>query len=250
MKKLRRRRCKGCGDLYEPNPRNRRHQRYCSKPSCRKTSKTESHRRWLNKPKNRNHFRGSENVRRVREWREKNPDYAGRTRSKTSKPPSVSQDANTLQPDDIQNEIVTYPGLGPALANAKGTESAAGALQDVKCTQPVDNQANIASLTGEALTGEALQDVLSAQPIDIQGKSASLTGLALQDVLSSQPVILIGLIANLTGSALQEDIAETARRLQILGQDILKGGMQNKGGKDADKTSVVPNPPAPDPPAV
>ncbi|MCP4702803.1 MAG: hypothetical protein GY862_38980, partial [Gammaproteobacteria bacterium] len=36
--------------------------------------------------------------------------------------------ANTLQPDDIQNEIVTYPGLGPALANAKGTESAAGAL--------------------------------------------------------------------------------------------------------------------------
>jgi hypothetical protein len=35
-------------------------------PECRKASKVESQRRWLSKPENQNHFRGSANVERVR----------------------------------------------------------------------------------------------------------------------------------------------------------------------------------------
>ncbi len=58
-----------------PNRRNWWHQKYCAKPECRKASKAESQRRWLSKPENRDVFRGSENVERVRQWRAKNPGY-------------------------------------------------------------------------------------------------------------------------------------------------------------------------------
>ena len=58
-----------------PNGRNWWHQKYCTKPQCRKASKTESQRRWLSKPENRDVFQGSANVERVRQWRAKNPGY-------------------------------------------------------------------------------------------------------------------------------------------------------------------------------
>ena len=44
---------------------------------------------------------------------------------------------------------------------------------------------------------------------------------ALQDLLLTQPALVVGLISMMTGSALQEDIAETVRRLQRKGLDIL-----------------------------
>ena len=43
---------------------------------------------------------------------------------------------------------------------------------------------------------------------------------ALQDIMDSQHVVLIGLLAQLTGG-LQDDIVNTARHMQQLGQDIL-----------------------------
>lgn len=66
-----------------PERRNWWHQEFCSKPQCRQASKTESQRRWLSKPENRDAFRGSANVERVRQWRAKNPGYWKR-RPKTS----------------------------------------------------------------------------------------------------------------------------------------------------------------------
>jgi len=50
MKRGTRRKCLCCGSLFRPDPRNRRHQRYCSQPACRKASKAASQRRWLSKP--------------------------------------------------------------------------------------------------------------------------------------------------------------------------------------------------------
>jgi len=211
MKQQRRRRCKCCGALYTPDPRNCRHQQYCSKPQCRKASKAESQRRWRNKPKGRNYFRGPENTQRVREWRKKHPDYAKR-RSRLGVPPVTSEDA--------------------------------------KCPQSLATQANTADLSADALSEQALQDVLSAKPIGAQGISSDLTEPALQDVISFQPLILIGLIANLTGTALQDDIAETTRRLLRLGQDILTSGAHAEGESDADKASVMSNPSAPGSPAL
>jgi hypothetical protein len=62
--------CLHCKELFIPNARNWWHQKFCAKPDCRKASKTESHRRWLSKPGNQDHFRGSANVERVRQAQE------------------------------------------------------------------------------------------------------------------------------------------------------------------------------------
>lgn len=76
--------CKNCNEPFNPDYRNRERQKYCDKPECRKASKTNSQKRWLNKPENQDYFRGSNNVDRVREWRRKNPGYS-RKKSSTSK---------------------------------------------------------------------------------------------------------------------------------------------------------------------
>ncbi len=52
MKQHRSRKCRHCLDLFDPDTRNLRHQRYCSKPACRKASKADSQRRWLGKAQN------------------------------------------------------------------------------------------------------------------------------------------------------------------------------------------------------
>ena len=58
MSRRTRRKCRHCGRLFRPDPRNVRHQRYCSAPACRGASKAASQRRWLAKAENRNYFRG------------------------------------------------------------------------------------------------------------------------------------------------------------------------------------------------
>ena len=42
-----RRKCKCCRKLFRPDPRNRRHQIYCSAAACRAASKAASQARWL-----------------------------------------------------------------------------------------------------------------------------------------------------------------------------------------------------------
>jgi hypothetical protein len=87
--------CLHCKELFRPHPGNRWHQKYCLKADCRKASKAESQRRWLEKGTNRDYFRGSDNVERVRQWRSKNPQYWKRAR-KTS---------GTLQ-DHVSTQVV------------------------------------------------------------------------------------------------------------------------------------------------
>ena len=53
MTTRRRRKCRHCGQLFRPDPRNLRHQRYCSAKECRRASKAASQRRWLAKAENR-----------------------------------------------------------------------------------------------------------------------------------------------------------------------------------------------------
>jgi hypothetical protein len=47
MARGRRRKCKCCQKLFRPDPCNRRHQRYCSAPRCRRASKIVSQARWI-----------------------------------------------------------------------------------------------------------------------------------------------------------------------------------------------------------
>ena len=81
-KKIRRRRCKNCNDLFKPDPRNLKRQKFCDKPECKVASKKHSQQKWLIQPKNRDHFSGPENVIRVQQWREQNPGYWKREKSK------------------------------------------------------------------------------------------------------------------------------------------------------------------------
>src|ERR1022692_3489491 len=70
-----RRKCKCCLKLFRPDPRNRRHQFYCSASGCRAASKTASQARWRAKPENQSYFRGPVNVARVQAWRARHPGY-------------------------------------------------------------------------------------------------------------------------------------------------------------------------------
>ncbi len=81
-KRIRRRRCKNCHDLYLPDPRHLKRQKFCDKPECKIVSKKYSQQKWLEKLKNRDYFAGSEHVIRVQQWREQNPCYWKRKKSK------------------------------------------------------------------------------------------------------------------------------------------------------------------------
>ena len=69
MAKHRSRKCRHCGQLYEPDPRNRHHQRYCRQADCRQGRKAASQARWRASAKGRDCFLGPANVRRVKAWR-------------------------------------------------------------------------------------------------------------------------------------------------------------------------------------
>ena len=58
MARGRRRKCKCCRRLFVPDPRNLRHQCYCSAPRCKAASKAASQARWLAKPRARTTSRG------------------------------------------------------------------------------------------------------------------------------------------------------------------------------------------------
>jgi len=75
MKLRRRRKCRHCGQLYRPDQRNVRRQKYCSQAACRQASKAVSQRRWLRSPKGRDYFTGSTNVLRVQLWRKAHQGY-------------------------------------------------------------------------------------------------------------------------------------------------------------------------------
>ncbi len=113
MPQHRRRKCCHCGQLYEPDPRNRHHQRYCCQPACRKASKAASQHRWRASPKGRDYFLGPANVLRVQAWRKTHPGYwrrPGKGSAKTSGalqddcPPQDSSQA-LLPPVDKPNTV-------------------------------------------------------------------------------------------------------------------------------------------------
>jgi len=130
MERGRRRRCLCCQELFGPDSRNRRHQRYCSKPACRCASHAASQRRWLSKPENRDYFRGPIHVARVRAWRRTHPGYAQRADTHLR---SALQDDSCTQPVD------------------SASDSAGLTLQEIISAQPLVLIGLIAHLTDSAL---------------------------------------------------------------------------------------------------
>jgi hypothetical protein len=152
----RRRKCRHCGALFRPDPRNLRHQRYCAKLPCRRASKAESQRRWLAKPDNRDYFRGSENVERVQAWRAAHPGYWRRS---TPNPGTALQAHSLTQVTE---------------SNKKSASLTASPLQELCGAQPLVLMGLIAQLTGAALQEDIAEasrrlqhlahDILNASP--------------------------------------------------------------------------------------
>ena len=108
----RRCKCLHCKMLFVPDYRNRGRQKYCSTPECQQASKRARQQRWLSKPENRDHFRGAENVQRVREWREAHPGYWKRCPRKAA---CTLQDACSAQPIAIKEVVsVVLPEVCPS----------------------------------------------------------------------------------------------------------------------------------------
>jgi len=102
MAKSGQRKCLNCSDIFDPDCRNAGRQHYCSKPECRRASKTAAQAAWLAKPQNNDYFSGPTQVTRVQVWRALNPGYS-RARRKT--PPAL-QDALPVQAIDSIEETV------------------------------------------------------------------------------------------------------------------------------------------------
>ena len=124
--------CPHCQQLFTPDARNTTRQRYCSKPACRKHSKAESQRRWLQKEENRDYFRGADHVLRVQRWRSAHPGYWRR-----AKRSAVA----------LQDPLIKQPPVN----NQDIADSGTTALQDALIMQPAVMVGLIAQLTGFAL---------------------------------------------------------------------------------------------------
>lgn len=135
--------CLHCNEMHRCDPRNRGRQRFCSKPDCRRASKSASQRQWVARPDNQNYFRGAENSERVRLWRLANPGYW-----RNKRPAAES----TLQEPSIP-QAVEKQSLEPPVA--------CHALQDIWILQPALLVGLIAVVTGHALQEDIAESARS-----------------------------------------------------------------------------------------
>jgi hypothetical protein len=132
------RKCKCCRRLFHPDPRNRRHQRYCSEPPCRAASRAASQARWRAKPQNQGYFRDPWHVTRVRAWRSRNPGYWRKPR----RPATALQDVSTAQ---------------SIVSEAKTANFVRSPLQDLITAQPAVLIGLIAHLVGTPLQDDIVR---------------------------------------------------------------------------------------------
>jgi hypothetical protein len=114
------RRCAHCGQPFDVNPRIGRRQRYCSKPNCVRASRRASQKKWLKQLANRDHFKGRENVDRVRDWRKAHPAYwqkKGRLPGLNIKKEMASILREVALQDSIDTHLALLIGLISHLSN-------------------------------------------------------------------------------------------------------------------------------------
>jgi hypothetical protein len=116
----RRSKCPCCNALFTPDYRNRNRQRFCSKPACRGASKKASQRAWLAKNTNADYFRGPENTRRNRQWRDRHPGYWRQPSHNHQKP--APEDLRTQQ-DPCSTQGLEPQALKPSLENSTQQDS-------------------------------------------------------------------------------------------------------------------------------
>jgi len=135
------RKCLHCHTFFKPHPRSKGRQKYCSHPDCQKARKRLSHQKWLKKPPNQNYFRGPDNVRRVQQWRAKNPGYSKKVPSSSDNTPPLQDPLITQATENKEKNDVLKPDT----------------LQDVLMVQPFVLIGLIAHLTGSALQDDIVR---------------------------------------------------------------------------------------------
>jgi len=135
-----RRKCKCCRKFFHPDPRNLRHQRYCSEPACRAASRAASQARWLARPENHDYFRGPVHLACIQDWRARHPGYWGKTPRRR----------NALK------DVSTAQAIGRA---GKRVISACLPLQDLLTAQPAVLIGLIAHLAGTPLQDDIVRAV-------------------------------------------------------------------------------------------
>ena len=145
MGMIKREKCCNCKRLFVPDHRNRKRQKYCNTPDCRKASKASSQRKWLQKPENKDYFKGPVNTQRVREWRKRNPGYWKRNSSKSQ---NALQDPLDGQITDINENTNDFTGI---------------ALQDLLTVQPAVFIGLISKFIGSSLQDDIARTILLMQ---------------------------------------------------------------------------------------
>ena len=162
-----RRKCRNCRTFFQPDYRNQDRQLYCSQPTCQQASKRTSQQRWANRGSNRDYFRGSEHVERVKRWREAHPGYW-----KRRKPvPDQSQAADSQSVNPEQGSC-----------NVRGSDL--GTLQDL-C--PPLSLAQDPAFLGliSLVTGSTLQEDIAATARQVLLRGQALQGLNLPKTSAS-----------------------------------------------------------------
>jgi len=116
--KIQKRICRHCKEPFLPKRHNWTRQHFCNKRECRQARKIKSQQRWLGK--NPNHYKGAENVERMRQWRRDHPD-----RAKQSKARSKTRSKAALLQDMLQDSVRRNPLIIGLIADLYGC-----ALQD------------------------------------------------------------------------------------------------------------------------
>ena len=134
--------CLSCKKFFRADPRNARHQKYCSEPNCRKASKAASRCAWLAKPDNQGYFCGSENVVRVQAWRAAHPQYWQRPAGQRAHKPIALQDLCQTQVVEIAQDLQS---------------TSQSALQDLLLDQPAVLIGFIAQFIGSPLQDDIVR---------------------------------------------------------------------------------------------
>lgn len=133
MKTIKKKKCHNCRELFCPDSHNGNRQHFCKKKECRKASKADSQKRWVEKPENLDYFSGIKNVERVQDWRKNHPGYSQRNPRK-----KIIALQEIIKQQPVENIIDT-------------SNLDFGALQDVINAQPVVLLGLISNITGIVL---------------------------------------------------------------------------------------------------
>jgi hypothetical protein len=154
-----RRKCRHCGRMFTPDPRNQDRQYYCSTPECRRISKLASQRRWSRKTENLAPYRGEEEVRRVQKWRETHPGYWKKK-----------------WPSSNRMQVVSPQAVKPDQESCNACGGCAATLQDV-CLAKTPLFVGLLSL----ITGSRLQDDMARTIANLVKRGRKIPGLRLPE---------------------------------------------------------------------